>query len=61
VKKNAEQLKRSEGSIKNYIKATFARSLWDNDGFYPIFNKNDKTLSKGLETVENGGLTEKIK
>jgi carboxyl-terminal processing protease len=52
VKKNADELKRSADLLKNYLKASIARDTWDNPGFYPIYNKDDKTLLKGMEVVE---------
>src|ERR1051325_954114 len=52
VKKNSGDLKHSADLLKNYLKASIARDLWDNPGFYPIYNKDDKTLLKGLEVVE---------
>jgi carboxyl-terminal processing protease len=52
VKRNADELKRSADLLKNYLKASIARDTWDNPGFYPIYNKDDKTLLKGMEVVE---------
>lgn len=40
--------KRSEGLIKTLVKAQIARSVWDNDGFYPIINDYNEILQRAL-------------
>ena len=43
---------KTSGQLNNYLKASIGRSIWNNEGFYPIYNKDDKTLLKGLDVVE---------
>lgn len=38
--------------IRTQIKALIARQIWKNDGFYPIIQTLDKTLTKALELIE---------
>lgn len=48
---------KTEGSDKakidvlNHLKALVARSKWNGDGFYPIINKNDKTIEAALKAL----------
>ena len=48
-----KQLNANRGLIETTMKAYFARQLWGNDGFYPIINKEDKTLQKAYQTILN--------
>lgn len=38
--------------IRLYTKAYIARSLWDNEGFYPIFNEQDEIYLKAITLME---------
>ncbi|MEW6467831.1 MAG: S41 family peptidase [Bacteroidota bacterium] len=49
VKRNEAQIKKSEQLIRNYLKASIARSIWNNEGFYPIYNQDDKTMQQAVE------------
>lgn len=44
IKFNANGFKRSKDYIQNYIKALVAKYKWKNDGFYFVFNQNDKVF-----------------
>lgn len=46
-----KQLTDNRGLIETTMKAYFARQLWGNDGFYPIINKDDKTLQKAYQEI----------
>lgn len=52
VKKDPKEMKRSAGQIKNYLKATIARMIWNNEGFYPVLNRNDRAMQKGIDVLE---------
>ncbi|MFY0602239.1 MAG: S41 family peptidase [Cyclobacteriaceae bacterium] len=52
VKYYDSDFKRSEQLIKTYLKAYIARSLWRNDGFYPIFNQENEILAKALTLID---------
>jgi len=42
----------SKEFLTNYLQATIARVVWNEEDFYVIFNSKDKTLEKALETLE---------
>ena len=44
IKFNANGFGRSKEYIRNYIKALVAKYKWKNDGFYFVFNQNDKVF-----------------
>ena len=52
VKKNDAQIKQSETLIKNYLKASIARNIWNDEGFYPIYNKDDKALLRAIDFLK---------
>ncbi|MEO9477017.1 MAG: S41 family peptidase [Cyclobacteriaceae bacterium] len=43
---------KSKGLLRNYLKAYIARSIWKNDGFYPIFNEQNEILTKALTVLK---------
>ncbi|MBI3500475.1 MAG: S41 family peptidase [Bacteroidetes bacterium] len=49
VKLNPHEAEISKTLIKNLLKASIARQIWGNDGFYPILNQDDKAISKAIE------------
>ncbi|MCK7531433.1 MAG: hypothetical protein MZV63_10560 [Marinilabiliales bacterium] len=49
---NREQIKISENIIYIQLKAYIARNMIDNKGFYPIWEKIDKTLLDALDYIE---------
>ena len=49
VQHNDAGYTRSKMLIKNYIKAYVARSIWGNDGFYPIINQQNEILTRALK------------
>ncbi len=48
VKTNSREKEISKALIKNFLKASIARQIWGNDGFYPILNEEDKVIVKAL-------------
>jgi carboxyl-terminal processing protease len=46
---NQKEYKQEEKNIRILLKAHISRNLLDNDGFYPIYHRIDKTLNKALE------------
>lgn len=52
VKKNKAQIEESRELLTTVIKASIARNVLDNEGFYPIMHKIDKTLKRALEEFE---------
>src|ERR1051326_284178 len=49
VKSNQREAAISKAVIKNLLKASIARQIWGNDGFYPILNQDDKVISRAVE------------
>ncbi len=43
--------KKSKSLIKLLTKAYIARGVWDNDGFYPIFNEQDEVFLKAISLM----------
>lgn len=52
VKSNPREEEISKTLIKNLLKASIARQIWGNDGFYPILNEEDKVISKSLKLFD---------
>jgi len=53
VKSNSHEAETSKALIRNLIKAGIARQIWGNKGFYPILNKEDKTILRSIEIVNS--------
>lgn len=49
---NQEQFDRSKPLIVNYLKAHIARSVWKNDGFYPIFNQTNEIFLEAIDLFD---------
>ncbi|MHC1706304.1 MAG: S41 family peptidase [Bacteroidales bacterium] len=49
---NDQSLQKSKEEIKSYLKSLIARDIFDDKGFYPIYNKTDKTIQKALEVLK---------
>jgi carboxyl-terminal processing protease len=52
IEPNREQIKISENIIYIQLKAYIARNMIDNKGFYPLWEKIDKTLIDALSYIE---------
>ncbi len=52
VKKDLQGFEKSKELIRVYTKAFIARSVWDNKGFYPIFNEQDEIFQKAISLVD---------
>jgi carboxyl-terminal processing protease len=44
----------NQAFLVNYLKATIARIIWDEEHFYIIYNSRDKTLMRAVEEAEKG-------
>ncbi len=49
---NEREFQKSRELIRLLTKAYIARGIWDNDGFYPIFNLQDEIYLKAITLVE---------
>ncbi|MBO7497427.1 MAG: S41 family peptidase [Salinivirgaceae bacterium] len=56
VKRDARGISQSRQLIETQIIALIARNVIDNDGFYPIIHRIDKTLQQSINIVENKSL-----
>ncbi|MDW3211914.1 MAG: S41 family peptidase [Reichenbachiella sp.] len=52
LKYNDAQFKHSKDLIKLYLKAQIARGVWNNDGFYPIFNQTNEIYMQAIELFD---------
>ena len=43
---------KSKKLLKQLIKAYIARGVWDNEGFYPIFNEQDEIFMKAIQLMD---------
>lgn len=48
LKFNEKEFKKSNKIIRLLVKAYIARGVWDNEGFYPIFNEQDEIYQKAI-------------
>ena len=49
---NHSQFNHSKELIKVYLKAQIARGVWNNDGFYPIFNQTNEIYMKAIQLFD---------
>lgn len=49
VKFREKEFRQSEPFIRQNLKAYIARSLWGNEGFYPIINQNDDVIRQAIK------------
>jgi len=47
-----KNFQKSKPLIKTLTKAYIARGIWDNEGFYPIFNSQDEIYLKAIEIIK---------
>ncbi len=52
LKFDKQQFENSKPLIKIYLKAYIARSVWSNEGFYPIFNETNEIFMKAIELFD---------
>ncbi|MCH8517004.1 MAG: S41 family peptidase [Cyclobacteriaceae bacterium] len=52
VKYQEEQFSKSKDLMKLHLKAQIARSIWDNKGFYPIYNETNEVFQRALELFQ---------
>jgi carboxyl-terminal processing protease len=52
LKTNVPQLERHQDYLAYYVKATIARVIWGEEGFYVIYNTRDKTLERAIQEAD---------
>jgi carboxyl-terminal processing protease len=53
--RNDRQWKRVKNLVKLYIKATIARQIWSDKGYYLVMNQDDSFIRKALKYIREGG------
>ncbi|MFY0627874.1 MAG: S41 family peptidase [Reichenbachiella sp.] len=53
LKFDQKEFEYSKKLIKIYVKAQIARGVWDNDGFYPIFNQTNEIYNQALTLFDD--------
>ncbi len=53
IKFNQKEFQRSEKVLKRQLKALVARNLWDDTAYFQIINKENKSLQKAIEILED--------
>lgn len=59
VKFNEKEFNKSKSFIKIQTKALIARSIWKNEGFFPIFNETDEMYGKAIKMFDKAEKIEK--
>jgi len=49
---NEKEFSKSKELIRTLTKAYIARGIWDNEGFYPIFNEQDEIFQKAIRLMD---------
>lgn len=49
---NKDEFNTSKPLLKNYIKAYIARSIWNNEGYYPIINETNEVFQEALNLFD---------
>ncbi|MEQ8237695.1 MAG: S41 family peptidase [Cyclobacteriaceae bacterium] len=52
IKYNKKDFDKSKRLLKIYTKAYIARNIWQNDGFYPIFNEQNEILNEAMTVLD---------
>jgi carboxyl-terminal processing protease len=61
VKPNAKDLYAHRNLFELHLKAQIAKSVWGNDGFYPIFNETNEVLQAALELLDKAPELNRLK
>ncbi|MEQ8905469.1 S41 family peptidase [Ekhidna sp.] len=52
LKFNEKEFRKSKQLLEQLTKAYIARGIWDNDGFYPIFNQQDEIFQRAIQLMD---------
>lgn len=52
VKKNRKELEQHKDLFALHMKAQIARQIWNNNGFYPIFNQTNEVLQQAVKMFD---------
>ncbi len=52
IKADYADMEKNKGLFQLHIKAQIARQIWNNEGFYPIFNKTNEILEQAVKLFD---------
>jgi carboxyl-terminal processing protease len=52
VKPRPEEINKNKPVFKLHVKAQIARQVWDNDGFYPLYNQDNDILQQAIKLFD---------
>lgn len=52
VKPDLDDLEENKPLFELHVKSQIARKIWDNEGFYPIFNKTNEVLEQAIKLFD---------
>ncbi len=55
VKKKPEEVRNYKKQFQIHVKAQIARQIWDNNGFYPIYNQDNDILQQAIKLIDEAG------
>lgn len=61
VKPDYNDLEKSKDLFKLHVKAQIARQIWNNKGFYPIYNQTNEILEHAVKLFDEAGNLERAK
>ena len=61
VKPDYEDMEKYDDLFKLHVKAQIARQIWNNEGFYPIFNKTNEILEQAVKLFDEAANLERSK
>lgn len=61
VEPDFEDMKQNEDLFKLHVKAQLARQVWNNNGFYPIFNETNEILQQAIKLFDEAQTLDRSK
>lgn len=61
VEPDYEDMKENEDLFKLHVKAQIARQVWNNNGFYPIFNETNEILQQAIKLFDEAQTLDRSK
>ena len=53
IPRNDEDIAKSKKILLTHLKGFIIRNIFDDEGFYPIIHRTDKTIKKAIEVLNN--------
>ncbi len=61
IKTDAADMNKNKALFNLHIRAQIARQIWNNDGFYPIFNQTNEVLKQAIKLFDEAGKLDRTK